>query len=70
MATLKPRYKYAFLDRGNGVIVLRHIEFANDEIAIAHAKTLRLSFGEHALEVWEGERFVCRLDGSGAKFSK
>jgi hypothetical protein len=67
MAEPKPRYKYVFLDRGSGVIVLRHIEFANDELAIAHARSLRLSFGEHALEVWEGERFVCRLDAQGMK---
>ncbi len=65
MSAPKRRYKFTFLDRGNDPIVLRYLEFANDELAIAHARTLRLSFGEHALEVWEGERFVCRIDGKG-----
>ena len=68
MAAPKQRYKFAFLDRGSGVIVLRHLELANDEMAVAHARTLRLSFGEHALEVWEGERLVCRMDAQGTKF--
>lgn len=67
MAAPKLRYKFAFLDRGNGVIVLRHVEFASDELAVAHAQSLRHSFGEHAIAITEGERVVCRVDSHGVK---
>ncbi|MGE0339251.1 MAG: hypothetical protein AB7O79_05160 [Xanthobacteraceae bacterium] len=62
-------YKIVLLDHRNHVRSVEEIDFETDEIACERAKTLYGERAPHAVEVWDGARFVCRVNEAGINFA-
>ena len=62
-------YKIVLLDHRYHVRSVEEIDFETDEIACERAKTLYGERAPHAVEVWHGARFVCRVNEAGINFA-
>lgn len=62
-------YKFMLLDHRDHLIEVKELGFETDELACERAKALYGERSPHAVEVWEGARFICRMNAVGLQFS-
>ena len=59
-------YRFRFLDYRNHLGGTRELRFEDDQLACQCAEQL---FEIGAIEVWQGSRFVCRVDEAGTRYA-
>ena len=63
------RYKFLTLDHRNHVTAVDETDFETDEYAAERARAMYGDQAPHAVEVWDGGRFVCRVNEVGLHFA-
>lgn len=62
-------YKFMCLDHRNHVVTVENHDFETDELACERARRMFGNRAPFAVEVWDGGRFVCRVNEAGLHFS-
>ncbi|HRF07781.1 MAG TPA: hypothetical protein PL193_03940 [Xanthobacteraceae bacterium] len=64
-----PRFKFVLLDHRYHVRAVEETDFETDEMACERARSMYGNRAPYAVEVWDGGRFVCRVNEAGLHFS-